>query len=338
MGKRQRGFAVFESLLFLMLVGIIGFAGWRVYESRENANSIYDKAVINAPREDYSASRVMAVGDIACDPGSIYLNVNDPNHCQSKATAALIPNLKPDAILALGDLQYEDGELDKFKTSYDKDWGVYKSKTYPAPGNHEYSIPWANGYFNYFNEGQNSGRAGENRKGYYAVDVGGWHIIALNSNCQAVGGCAEGSEQHKWLKQNLIENQSSCTLAFWHHPHFSSGRYASDKASAQLSTPFWELLLQYKAEVILNGHDHLYERFALLNTDGSPNNAGIRQFTVGTGGKSHYTQTIKNPGSEKMIDGQFGVLSLDLYAKAYKWRFVAVNGGVLDSGTQKCTS
>lgn len=333
------GFAFFETMLFLILAGIVAFAGWQVWQSRRIANSAYDE-LASTQRQDFSAPRIVAVGDIACDPGSIYINTNDPNYCQSKATAALLENLKPDAVLALGDLQYEEGELDKFTASYDKDWGRYKNKTYPVPGNHEYGVPWASGYFKYFNEDQTSGRAGESGKGYYAVDIGSWHIIALNSNCDKAGGCGEGSPQYDWLKQNLletsIEKPNSCTLAFWHHPLFTSGRYAADKELAQLSAPFWNLLLQYKADVVLNGHDHLYERFAPSNADGSPNPAGLRQFTSGAGGKSLYKQTAKQSGSEKMVDDRFGVLVLDLFGNAYKWQFVATNGEVLDSGSQSC--
>lgn len=339
LGKNQKGFAFFEVILFLVLAGIIGFAGWQVWQSRKNANSAYDNLAATQ-RQDFSTSRIIAVSDVACDPGSIYLNTNDPNHCQSKATASLLESLKPDAILAIGDLQYEDGEYDKFMASYDKNWGKYKAKTYPVPGNHEYGVPWASGYFKYFNEDQTSGRAGESGKGYYAVNIGSWNIIALNSNCGKVGGCGEGSAQYDWLKQNLletsIERPNSCSLAFWHHPRFTSGRYGADTAQAELSIPFWNLLQQYKADVVLNGHDHLYERFAPSNTDGSTNPSGLRQFTSGAGGKSLYKQTAKQPNSEKLIDDRFGVLVLDLLGGAYSWQFVATNGEVLDSGSQSC--
>lgn len=330
MRKNQYGFSIIELLLLIVVVGGIAATGWYVYGSSKPLTPLVTRPI--APKE------IVAIGDIACDPQDSHFLAPDSAHCQSKATHALLNNLQPDAVLALGDLQYENATQDKFMQSYDKDWGQEKKITYPTAGNHEYATPGASGYFNYFNDGKSLGRAGEVGKGYYSTDIGSWHIIALNSNCEAVGGCGEGSPQLVWLEQDLSSSSNVCTLAFWHHPHFTSGRYARDKPAAGRSSYFWDSLIKFKADVILNGHDHLYERFAPQSASGQPSLTGIRQFTVGTGGKVLYQKIFSQPNSEKLIDSQFGVMSIKLYAKAYSWQFVSIAGEVLDSGRQQCVN
>lgn len=306
-----------------------------MYSSTKKATSSLNQS-LESDSPDSRPKKVVAVGDIACDPSDKNFSGGSKSYCQASATYGLVKKLKPDAILALGDLQYEDGSLDKFMQSYDKNWGQIKHSIYPVAGNHEYLTSGAEGYFNYFNEGQSSGRAGEVGKGYYSADIGIWHIIALNSNCAEVGGCGENSPQLNWLEQDLSSSKHACILAFWHHPHFSSGRYALDKKTIDRSTPFWEALLRHKADVILNSHDHLYERFAPQTSDGKPSSSGVRQFTVGTGGKVLYKQLLKQFNSERLIDDQFGVLSMRLSPNAYEWNFVGIDGKILDSGHQQC--
>jgi 3',5'-cyclic AMP phosphodiesterase CpdA len=334
MSKNHKGFTVVEGLLVLIILGIVGGVGWYVNSSRQQTLSIYDQTANTGVQPD--TTKIIALGDMACDPADPYFRVPDANHCNSKGVTGVVGQLKPDAILALGDLQYENGALDKFQQSYDRDWGKYKSITYPVPGNHEYNTPGAAGYFDYFNEGRAEGRAGETGKGYYSANIANWHIIALNSNCLNIGGCGQGSQQYEWLTNDLADSKSSCTMAFWHHPHFTSGKYAADKANAGLSSDFWNILLKNKADVVLNGHDHLYERFGPQDTAGSSDPMGIRQFTVGSGGKSHYTKSSNNSNSQKIVDNESGVLRLDLYAKAYKWQFVGITGNILDQGSGQC--
>jgi 3',5'-cyclic AMP phosphodiesterase CpdA len=331
MPNRQSGFSILEPLLFLLAAAFVGLAGWYVYKTNQLASDTLDNLADISTAKPANATRVAAAGDIACDPNDKHFSGSDSSYCQMERTYTLLSALKPDAVLALGDLQYENGELDKFNASFDKNWGKLKAKTYPAPGNHEYVTPGAAGYFGYFGE-----RAGDPAKGYYSFNVGSWHMIALNSNCSDIGSCAVGSAQYQWLEQDLKTSPKACTLAFWHHPRFTSGRYSESTDTTGRMGAIWELLQNYQADVVLSGHDHLYERFAPQNSSASSNPAGIRQFTVGTGGKVLYKKGSSKPNSEVLIDDQFGVLVLDLYAKAYKWQFVSTDNKVLDGGHQQC--
>ena len=178
--------------------------------------------------------------------------------CRQLATSNTLVRGHYASVLALGDTQYEDGAYEKFVASYDPSWGRVKSITKPAPGNHEYESPGATGYYRYFGRA-----AGDPRKGYYSFDVGRWHLIALNSNCSAVGGCGAGSPQEQWLRRDLAAHPAACTLAYWHHPRFSSGLHGSDSTY----TAFWQALYDAGADVVLSGHDHDYERFARADAE-----------------------------------------------------------------------
>lgn len=179
---------------------------------------------------------VVAAGDIACDPADPSFNtgLGTATECRMQATADLVESRAVDSVLLLGDLQYQDGTLEKFRESFDKTWGQLTANMHPAPGNHEYGTVGAIGYFDYFGS-----RAGEPGKGYYSVNLGTWHIIALNSNCGAAGGCGTNSAQGQWLQQDLTSHANYCTLAFWHHPRFSSGKYHPGDASVRA---FWDIL------------------------------------------------------------------------------------------------
>ncbi|MGH2706362.1 MAG: metallophosphoesterase family protein [Actinomycetota bacterium] len=268
-----------------------------------------------------------AAGDIACDPTGGAAPTEAA--CHMGATSDVLLALAPTIVAPFGDLQYEDGALFKFQTSYEPTWGRLKAITRPAVGNHEYRTAGAAGYFAYF-----GAAAGDAPGGYYSYDLGTWHVVVLNSNCGEVGGCGAGSPQLQWLRADLAVNPDQCTLAYWHRPRFSSGKHGGD---ASLSDT-WQALYDAGAEVVLNGHDHDYERFAPQSPNGSRDDArGIREFVVGTGGKSHYP--IGNPmaNSEARSDDTFGVLALTLRGGGYDWRFVADSGGApVDSGAGTC--
>jgi len=244
-------------------------------------------------------------------------------------TATLLDTL-PGTVLTLGDTAYDDGSADQFRRCYVPSWGRFRDRTYPAPGNHDYDTADASGYYQFFGP-----RAGQPGQGWYSLNLGRWHLIALNSNCDAVGGCHPGSDQERWLRADLAAHPARCTLAFWHHPRFSSGTtHGSDPAVGGL----WTALYEAGAEVVLVGHEHNYERFAPLDPLGGVDPArGVREFVVGTGGKSHYRLGSPLPGSEARNTDSFGLLELQLRPTGYSWRFLPAQGSSFqDAGTGSC--
>jgi hypothetical protein len=272
-----------------------------------------------------------------------------------EATARLLHNIvdtasSPTTVFTTGDNAYEDGTLSEYKTCYgrqtgtDPNWGEFKAITKPSPGNHEYQTAGASGYFDYFsatpsapvpNTTANPGLTPG--KGYYSYDLGSWHIISLNSNCSFVagGGCAAGSDQLVWLKDDLAAHPNACTLAYWHHPLFSSGSTSGGNSNMK---PIWEALYAAKADVVLNGHVHNYERFALQTPSGVADPAkGIREFVVGTGGYSlnSFKTNVANSQAKNAIAN--GVLKLMLHPTSYDWEFVPEAGKTFrDSGSDSC--
>ncbi|HLJ66635.1 MAG TPA: metallophosphoesterase [Chloroflexota bacterium] len=279
---------------------------------------------------------VMAGGDIACDPLSPFFHAGegDARNCQEKATSDLVMQAHPDAVLALGDNQYEVGALEAFGQSYGTTWGRFKNITYPVLGNHEYLTPGAAGYFAYY------GKLARNPQGgYYSFNLGDWHFIALNSECNepGVGGCGLGSPQESWLLSDLAANRQPCTLAFWHEPRFTSGRNLNHPA---LQT-WWEDLYAFGAAIVLNGHDHIYERFAPQDPSQKADRFGIREFIVGTGGNNHQpAYGVIQPNSVVRDNTTYGVLQLTLRAGSYDWQYLPAhhtgNGKFTDKGSGTC--
>jgi hypothetical protein len=277
--------------------------------------------------EGAAAPVVAAAGDIACPPPG--------SGCEQAATSDAVLASNPAAILLLGDNQYETGTLDAYRAVYDPTWGRFKAITYPVPGNHEYGTAGATGYFDYFNgPGNATGPAGERGKGWYGVSLGGWRLLALNSNCADVGGCGPGSAQETWLRRQLADHPAACTLAFFHHPRFSSGPHGSDPAMQ----PLWQALHDGGADVVLGGHDHHYERFAPQSPSGAADPArGLREFVVGTGGRHLRPVGAPEPNSEARDDTTYGVLLLRLSVGRYDWRFARAAGGTFtDAGSASC--
>ncbi len=232
-------------------------------------------------------------------------------------------------VFTAGDHVYNDGTLTEFNDCYHPTWGRHLARTNPAPGNHDYNTSGATGYYTYF-----GARAGDPAKGYYEYSLGNWHVIALNSNCGAVGGCDSNSPQVSWLRGVLAASTAECTVAYWHHPRFSSGLNHGSDATYQ---PFWEALYDAGADVVIGGHDHVYERFAPQTPTGQADPAfGVRQFTAGNGGRGHYNFGANVPNSQFRNNDAFGVLQLTLRDGSYDWQEITVGNVVLDSGTGNC--
>ena len=248
---------------------------------------------------------------VAAQEDAVLVGAGDIASCDdlagAQATAKLIDDI-PGTVFTVGDAAYPDGSDEDFAKCYGPTWGRFKDRTRPSPGNHEYHSDGASGYVHYFGSA-----AGDPKKGYYSYDLADWHVIVLNSQCAEVGGCGAGSPQEQWLRLDLKAHPTKCTLAYWHSPLFSSGaKHGNDPAIK----PLWEALYAANVEVVLNGHDHDYERFTPQDPSGKLDlQKGIREFVVGTGGKnSHRTFANTQPNSEIHQADTFGVLKLTLRA------------------------
>ena len=242
-------------------------------------------------------------------------------------TAALVRS-DDTFVLTLGDNAYQNGTPEEFANCFDPTWGAFKERIRPAYGNHDSYTPGGAGYFGYF-----GAQAGPDRRGYYSFDYGGWHFIVLNSISDDFS--AE-SPQYKWLVADLANSRNTqCTVAVWHYPYYNSGEKYGGYWPIKL---FYEALYNGGVEMLLSGHDHLYERFAPQNADGVADAArGVRQFVVGTGG--HELNKFGTPmaNSEVRIEGTWGILRLTLGDGSYSWQFIPLGGGpALDSGRDVC--
>ena len=266
--------------------------------------------------------RIAAAGDIACEPPYSPTATT----CRHAGTAAMISRRGVDAVLTLGDNQYERGRLYDFQQSYDPTWGAFKAMTRPTPGNHEYNTANADGYYDYF-----GAAAHRPTSGYYAYNVGGWRMYALNTNCDKIDCAAE----LEWLRHDLAANPTRCSLVAMHHPRFSSGVHGDSELWAGM---FWPELDRRQVDVALAGHDHDYERFAPLSAIGSRSSQGIRSWVVGTGGKEQRHFGSPHAGSLVRSNVRAGVLFMTLRAQDYSWRFRTVDGVLRDSGTASCVA
>jgi len=277
----------------LALAAVLFFAGCRA----------------SAPISAESAT-VFAAGDIAtCGQNG------------DEATARLIDQLAPARhawwVLAIGDLAYPRGRPQDFASCYAPSWGRFFRRTFPVPGNHEYYTRNASGYYGYF------GDRAHPPGGYYRIQLSGWALYALNSNCRAIGGCGPGSPQYTWLTARLQNDPATCKLAFFHHPRYSSGVHGDDAALDAL----WAQLAEAGFALALAGHDHHYERIEA---------GGPVQFVVGTGGAPLRRVGHRRAGSRTVVDQSHGVLELKLYPGGYRYRFVDTSGKVRDQGEATC--
>jgi acid phosphatase type 7 len=262
---------------------------------------------------------LVGAGDIA--------NCELANGSGATATATVLDRI-PGTVFTVGDHAYPSGTADEFHDCYEPRWGRHKARTRPAPGNHDYLTDKAKPYFDYFGE-----NAGSDRRGYYSYTLGTWHIVSLNSAISA----SSHSPQIEWLRKDLEEHRSTCTLAYWHIPVFSSGPHGAQPQDALVMRDAWKVLYEFGADVVINGHDHDYERFAPQNPDGKADPKGIREFVVGTGGGGLYNFKGNKANSEVRANRSYGVLKLTLGNTDYSWEFVVAAGEAFkDSGSAAC--
>jgi acid phosphatase type 7 len=283
----------------------------------------------NSRAEDRFEARGAAPSTVAHPAGDPTLaGAGDIASCESSGderTARLLDYI-PGPIFTVGDNAYTSSDVEKpFAECYEPSWGRHRGRTHPVPGNHEYEDNDIDAYFDYFGKA-----AGERGKGYYSYQQGEWHIIALNSMLDA----SPYSPQGKWLANDLAKHQTHCTLAYFHHPRFSSGPHGRRRSAVD----FWRALSRAGVDVVVNGHDHIYERFGPMTENGERDNEnGMREFIVGTGGDSHYDIEDVAAHSEVHNDDTYGVLVLTLHGDGYDWRFVPVQERTFsDSGTGSC--
>ena len=292
-------------------------------------------------------------------PGTsqVLIGAGDIGECDkvhSGNTAAVIDTIVG-TVFTLGDNAYPNGQLTDFTRTdgpgcWANTWGRFKKRIHPTPGNHEYALRDSTGagYFGYFGIA-----AGQGPIGNYSYDLGGWHIIVLNSaflESQALGRFLSIDRQLAWLSADLAAHPATCTLAMWHHPHFSSGPTHADGLHPDETgptKPFWDTLYAHGAELILSGHEHNYERFAPQTPDGTADlTNGIRQFVAGTGGGGYDTLATTPTANSEVSTTEHGLLKLTLTPGAYQWQFIPTSGPLgetnpstftfTDSGSGSC--
>ena len=285
---------------------------------------------------------LVIAGDIACPASDPNFSGADPSSCQSRATAQLAASLSPTAIVPAGDLVYGDRSVTDYTTSYGVSWGALAFPVHPVIGNHDYgethggilASSVAPGYFGYFGSpvANPGGAVTPNGQpgGWYSYDLGGWHIVNLNTECPAAGGCGSTSVQGRWFVNDLATHPAACTIVFGHVPRwFGTGSYGDQQY-------FWQRAAAARVDLYISGHDHFYERYAPRNSAGNPSSTGVRQFLVGTGGVNLEGAPPRSSLSQFQDSTHFGVMKLTLHSRTYDWRFVTIAGQTMDSGTGRC--
>lgn len=312
-----------------LLAAILGLSGTlclvipralSVLNARPSQSTAQEIAQKNTPKTVQSPSR----------KDSVLVGAGDMADCATQEdalTAQLIEQI-PGTVFTMGDNVYVIGSAEEFQNCYAPTWGRFKDRTRPSPGNHDYYSTDAKPYYAYFGD-----KAGPKGRGYYSYILGQWRIVSLNSN---ISGKANSAQDH-WLKADLAANRRTCTLAYWHHPVFSSGVHGNDTGEMR---DIWKTLYAYGVDVVVNGHDHNYERFAPQNPEGKAEpTRGIRQFIVGTGGTKLRNLRSLQPNSEVQNTDTHGVIKFTLRPAGYDWEFIPIPGKTFrDRGSANCVT
>ena len=326
-GSVVLGLVAFSATLIL-LFGLSSVISRTAGDARATARASSTQGRSTGSGPSMSASTGSASRSASGDP--VLVGAGDIADCRldsGAATAALLDSIDG-TVFTAGDNAYPNGSDANFEDCYDPTWGRHLDRTRPAPGNHDWETKDLNGYLAYFGDG--AAPAGVS---WYSYDLGAWHVIVLDSDCGVVGGCLPDSPQGRWLAADLEASAARCTLAIWHHPRFSSGEHGNDTSV----WPLWDALYRAGADVVVNGHDHDYERFGPQDPAGREDKAaGIREFVVGTGGAVLRGFPTVAAHSEKRSSDSLGVIRLVLRPASYEWSFIETAGGVADSGNGTC--
>lgn len=274
-----------------------------------------------------------ATGALEASPNGdpVLVGAGDIGQCDSDGdedTAALLDGI-PGTVFTAGDNAYENGTTEQFRECYEPSWGRHRGRTRPAPGNHDWETAGLAGYFDYFGDAAK----GPGGSSWYSYDLGTWHVIVLDSMCAKVGGCDPASPQGQWLAADLAASDATCTLAIFHHPRFTSGEHGDTESM----DGFWRPLYAAGVDVIVNGHDHDYERFKPQDPDGRLDSArGIREFVVGTGGAPLRDFIREAPNSEWRVALGHGVIAFTLHEGSYEWQFTVAGNDFRDYGVSPC--
>ena len=336
--RRNEGGSVARSValgVVAFVATIVLLAGFFGLVSRSNSRGVGSSgspAASVAASSSPSATPTPAAGAIgSASIDAVLVGAGDIADCsldKGGATAKLIASIAG-TVFTAGDNAYPDGTPQQFRDCYDPTWGAFKARTRPAAGNHDWVTKGAAGYLDYF-----GAAAAPTGKTWYSYELGAWHVIVLDSDCQQVGGCTADSPEGTWLSADLAASRATrCTIAIWHHPRFSSGVHGNDAEVA----PFWRALYAAGADIVVNGHDHDYERFAPQDPEGRADDArGIREFVVGTGGAELRTFPTTRPNSVVRASVAHGVIEFTLHQSSYEWAFHSTTGEFSDSGAGAC--
>jgi hypothetical protein len=323
-----------------VLVGVVGLLD----ETAQGGGSAGGSATVSPPVAGTpTPAQTTSGGELSDGPSTtptvppspsgdpVLVGAGDIARCDGnddEATAGLLDRI-PGVVFTAGDNAYDSGTPEEFRQCYEPSWGRHKARTRPTPGNHDHESDRLGGYLGYFGEA-----VGTADQPWYSFDLGEWHVITLDSTCNRVpGGCVVESPEVQWLRDDLADNRARCTLAIWHHPRFSSGVHGD----APDVGPFWDALYDADADLIVNGHDHDYERFAPQAPDGTADpERGIREFVVGTGGAALRDFPRTAPNSELRASVSHGVIVLTLRPTGYEWQFVPTEGRFSDRGAAAC--